>query len=471
MNRWMDRPIAEIAAGLRTRETTATQLLDEARDAHDRWDPILKAYKEWDPDRAAHHARAADAAIAGGHDLGPLLGVPVSVKDLFGLTGYPTFAGTPKELPPQWSIDGPVMQVLRRQCPVIAGKTHMVEFAFGGLGTNRHWGTPRNPWDKSSHRVPGGSSAGAGVSLMEGSALLAFGSDTAGSVRIPASMTGCAGLKVTHGRWSLEGIVPLSPTLDTPGILTRSAADLAYGFYTLDPAHAGKPVADPLPVAEMAGLRLGMVEELFWDDLSPGIGEAADRAIDELVRAGARKVPLTVPELAAAAALHAEGGVAAPELRAFLVNNLSPWLETVDPVVARRMAAVKDLSAEDYLNRFARLQVMARSANDTLAAVDVLVSPTVAITPPTTEGIADGNAYAAANMAALRNTSPANYLGLCAVTLPCGLDAAGMPVGLQLNARGGTEERLLAIALGAERVLGTAVERIGRPPVGGHGGE
>ena len=470
MTRWLERSIAEIAVGLRARETTATRLLNEAQEAHDRWDHDLKAYKFWDPERAAHHARAADAAIAGGHDPGPLLGIPVSVKDLYGLTGYPTFAGTPTELPPSWSLDGPLMRVLRRQCPVLAGKTHTVEFAFGGLGTNRHWGTPRNPWDGSTHRVPGGSSAGAGVSLMEGSALLAFGSDTAGSVRIPASMTGCAGLKVTHGRWPLEGIVPLSPTLDTPGILTRSVEDLAYGFYALDPAHAGKPLPDPLPVAEMCGLRLGVVEKLFWQDLSPGIGEAADRAIDDLVQAGARKVPLTLPELVTAAALHAEGGVAAPELCAFLVKNLSPWLETVDPVVARRMAAVKEMSAEDYLDRLARIHAMGRSANETLAAVDLLVSPTVALTPPATEEVADGDAYAAANLAALRNTSPANYLGLCAITLPCGLDAAGMPVGLQLMARGGTEERLFAIALAAERVLGTAVERIGRPPLGGSGG-
>src|SRR5580704_11006818 len=149
-----------------------------------------------------------------------------------------------------WEQDGPLVATLRRQLGVIMGKTHMVEFAFGGTGRNSHHGAPYNPWDAGAHRSVGGSSSGAGVSLLEGSALLAFGSDTAGSVRIPACMTGNAGLKVTIGRWSTDGVVPLSFTFDTPGLLARSVSDLAYGFASLDPA-----AIDPLSFAAPASKR------------------------------------------------------------------------------------------------------------------------------------------------------------------------------------------------------------------------
>jgi aspartyl-tRNA(Asn)/glutamyl-tRNA(Gln) amidotransferase subunit A len=163
--------------------------------------------------------------------------VPVSIKDLFAAFGYPCFAGSSRRLPADpWERDGPLVATLRRHLGVIMGKTHMVEFAFGGTGHNSHWGAPYNPWDAAVHRSVGGSSSGAGGSLLEGSAALAFGSDTAGSVRIPAAMTGTVGLKVTLGRWSTEGVVPLSPTFDTPGLLARSVSDVAYGFAALDPA-------------------------------------------------------------------------------------------------------------------------------------------------------------------------------------------------------------------------------------------
>jgi Asp-tRNA(Asn)/Glu-tRNA(Gln) amidotransferase A subunit family amidase len=176
----------------------------------------LHAYSFWAPEQARTVAKAADAAFAAGVSAGPLQGLPVSIKDLFAAAGYPCFAGSSRRLPTEpWERDGPLVATLRRQLGVIMGKTHMVEFAFGGTGQNSHHGAPFNPWDATAHRSVGGSSSGAGVSLLEGSAVLAFGSDTAGSVRIPACMTGNAGLKVTIGRWSTNGIVPLSFTFDT----------------------------------------------------------------------------------------------------------------------------------------------------------------------------------------------------------------------------------------------------------------
>src|SRR3984957_2139028 len=233
----ISRPLIEIANALREKRTTAQELVEAAGARHESFGARLHAYSLWAPERARESAKAADAAFASGASVGPLQGLPISIKDLFAAEGFACFAGSSRRLPPSpWETDGPVVATLRRQLGVIMGKTHMVEFAFGGAGHNCHWGAPYNPWDASAHRSPGGSSSGAGVSLLEGSALLALGSDTAGSVRIPACMTGNVGLKVTLGRWSTEGVVPLSPTFDTPGLLARSALDAAYGFAALDPA-------------------------------------------------------------------------------------------------------------------------------------------------------------------------------------------------------------------------------------------
>jgi aspartyl-tRNA(Asn)/glutamyl-tRNA(Gln) amidotransferase subunit A len=211
-------PIAEIAALLGEGKLKARALAEEAIANHERFGSRLMAYSQWAPEHARKCADAADAAFAVGSRAGSLQGIPTSIKDLFAVAGFPTHAGSPRRLPTKFEIDGPVVANLRAQLATVMGKTHMVEFAFGGTGQNAHYGSPRNPWDATAHRSPGGSSSGAGVSLCEGSALLAFGTDTAASVRLPAAMTGNAGLKLTKGRWSTEGIVPLSFTLDTPGI-------------------------------------------------------------------------------------------------------------------------------------------------------------------------------------------------------------------------------------------------------------
>ena len=232
----LDKRLADLALDLRLGKVNAQDLAYAVIDNHDNSCHSLNAYKTWDKEKIIQQAKVADSALNAGIDGGSLQGLPVSVKDLYGVTGFPTFAGSPKSLPKRWEREGPVIKALRRQLAVIAGKTHTVEFAFGGLGANPHWTTPRNPWDRDKHRVPGGSSSGAGVTLAVGSALLALGTDTAGSVRIPASMTGNVGFKTSIGRWSVEGIVPLSPSLDTVGLLARSVEDVAFGFLALDPA-------------------------------------------------------------------------------------------------------------------------------------------------------------------------------------------------------------------------------------------
>ena len=452
--------IAVLAAALRDGRTSAEML---AETAIERRREALGAYKTWRPDAARAHARAADAAFAVGADLGPLQGLPVSVKDIYGLEGWPTFAGSPRELPPAWQREGPVVARLRQQLPVIPGKTHTVEFAFGGLGSNPHWPPPRNPWDAETPRVAGGSSSGAGVSLQEGSAVLALGTDTAGSVRIPAAMTGSVGLKTTHGRWSIDGIVPLSPSLDTAGVLVRTVADAALGFAALDGPAAGWRIPEP---PALAGLTFGVPEDFFWADCDPGVAEAVRAAIGELTRAGAQAVSRELPQADPAYAIFREGGLAAPEFYEFLRAELPDWLEALDPNVRGRMEATEDLKAWAYLNRRRRLRALGSAANANLAGVDALLTPTVPVTPPAIADLDDPKTYRRANLLALRNTSVVNYLRLSALSLPVGLDTAGLPVGLQVIMPAGADERLIAVGLAIERALGTGRERLGRAPLG-----
>jgi aspartyl-tRNA(Asn)/glutamyl-tRNA(Gln) amidotransferase subunit A len=459
--------LVDIAQALRGRRVRAQEVVETAIARHERFGERLHAYSQWTPDRARESAKAADAAFAAGATVGPLQGVPISIKDLFAAEGFPCFAGSSRRLPADpWEKDGPLVATLRRQLGVIMGKTQMVEFAFGGTGLNSHWGAPYNPWDASAHRSPGGSSSGAGVSLLEGSALLALGSDTAGSVRIPACMTGNVGLKVTLGRWSTEGVVPLSQTFDTPGLLARSVSDAAYGFAALDPAlgNAERFMAKSSTQA-LNGVRIAVDDPFLWRDCDPGIAEAAKDAVDALAREGAVLREMPMPAAAEAYAVFLEGGVSAIELRSFLDQELPDWLVQLDPIMASAVQGAATLSAREYLARLGRLKLLARSAAPCFDEIDIIASPTLCITPPLLSEIGDAQSYLAANRRIVRNTVAVNYLGLCGITLPVGLDRAGMPVGLQFIAPAWSEERLFAIALAAERVLGNAAERLGTPPL------
>jgi aspartyl-tRNA(Asn)/glutamyl-tRNA(Gln) amidotransferase subunit A len=457
------RPLAEIAALLGEGKLTARALVDQAIANHERFGAKLMAYSQWAPEHARKCAEAADAAFAIGSRAGSLQGIPTSIKDLFAVAGFPTYAGSPKRLPPKFEIDGPLVANLRRQLATVMGKTHMVEFAFGGTGHNAHYGSPRNPWDAMAHRSPGGSSSGAGVSLCEGSALLAFGSDTAASVRLPAAMTGNAGLKLTKDRWSSEGIVPLSFTFDTPGILARSMADAGFSFAALDPDLGdGFAFLRRVP-ADVNGLRIGIADSWFWDGCENGIGEIVRSAIDTLARAGAVVKEKPLPEAREAFAVFSEGGVSAIELRAFLDRELPDWLATIDPVNVPALNNAETLSAREYLTRRSRLREAAKSAAGRFDDVDVIATPTVMITPPVMTEDEGPEKFWARNSATVHNLVPGNYLVLCAATLPVGLDRLGMPVGLQLIAKGGDDERLVMIACAAERVLGTPREILGAP--------
>ncbi|MCE9684264.1 amidase [Halomonas alkalisoli] len=456
-------PLRDQHAALRKGKLSAIELAEAACEAYRTRGQHDNAYLTWQGEAALAFAQATDAVIAQGGDTGALMGMAVSIKDIYAVPGLPTYAGSSQRLPADWERPGPIVAALLAQLPSLMGKTHSVEFAFGGLGTNAHWGTPRNPWDSQVHRTPGGSSSGAGVSLIGGTASLALGTDTAGSVRIPASMTGVAGLKTTAGRWPTEQIVPLSSTLDTPGLLARRVDDLAFAFDALDGSLSPKPMRVP-STPSLADLTFGVPERFFWDDCSPGIAEAVQQAIRQLEAAGARIVSIELPDTDDAYELFQKGGVAAPELAAFLNTELPHMIEALDPNVAARIRAADDMPAWEYVRRRTLLDKLCQTAAKRLGQVDAVLTPTVAITPPTLESLAPEGAYAKANMKALRNTVMANFMGLCGLTLPVGRDATGMPVGLQLLAGPWQDARLLAIGQAIEAKLGSGVDILGEPP-------
>ncbi len=453
----------------------------------------LNAYVCFDADGAFAQARAIDAQVALGQDPGPLAGLAVSVKDLYGVEGLPTAAGSKRALPQRWQQEGFLVRALRSLGALIVGKTHTVEFAFGGVGLNPHAGTPVNPWDAQEHRVPGGSSSGAGVSLCEGSAQLALGSDTGGSIRIPASATGVVGLRSTTGRWPTDGVVPLSSTLDTVGLLANTAADLRYAFAAIDSlaeaaqaeAAPGRrrattdsapgrswgsvPAEPPVPAQaqEVAGLRIGIPQSYAWADAEPAVASAVRQALADLEAAGAILVDdLDLPEFDQVGRAYLAGTIVTPECVEFLGRELPDWLGILDPVVGKRLEDGRETSAVAYVG-VQRLRRRASAAvHERMDAenVDLLAVPTLPLTPPTVESLSELEVYREANRRMLSSTSPASMLSMCAVSLPAGLDALGMPAGLQLMGRKGSDLALLATAAAVEAVLGEASVLLGTPP-------
>ncbi len=457
-----DLTVADAARALRDGKVTATALAEDAIARQEKFGKTIGSYMQFLPAEARRAAKAADAAFAAGADLGPLQGIPVSVKDLFAMEGLPIYAGSAKELPEKFRAEGPLVRRLRQQLAVIVGRTHTSEFAYGeyGYGTNSQHHTPRNPWDPVHVRPPGGSSSGAATSLCEGTALVGIGSDTTGSVREPACLTGNVGLKITHGRWSLDGIVPCSPTLDTPGPLARTVGDCGLAFAGLDPSCDGKALGRAMASSDVAGLRIGVAEDHYWDDSTPSVAEGVKRALDELARAGARLIPMKLPEARKAQTVFDDGDPCTVELYAFLSSELPSWIETLRPSLKTKVLAGGKMAAADYYRRWHLARSMTKAFEPRWAEVDVFAMPTISITPPTVEELKkkpDPNES--------RNTSMVNLLRLCAVSMPVGLDVAGMPIGLQLAAPTMGEERLLAIAAACERVLGTSRQRLGVPPM------
>lgn len=451
---WLKQPIAKLQQALREQAVSARDLHLASKAAIESDEAARSAYRQVQRIETSKACEAVDQALAVGEDYGPLMGLPISIKDIYGVPGYETWAGSPRKLPPAWEIAGPVVHNALTQKAIVTGKTHTVEFAFGGLGVNQHHGTPINPHDRSVHRVPGGSSSGAGVSVATGTAVLAFGTDTAGSVRVPASMTGLTGLKTTRGRWSTQGIVPLSSSLDSPGLLGHRVEDVAIGYAAIETASRSDDLLEAIrKTAESEAFRLGIPSRFFRDDCSPGINEAFEKAVGQFEQEGIGTVSAELPGTAQAWELFRQGGLAGPELFAFLSAELPDWLNTLDERVAMRIRGAEQMRAAEYIYRQKTIDSLSAEAEVLFDHIDALITPTVAITPPRLVDIAGEREYAESNYLALRNTVMVNLMGLCALTIPIGKDAEGMPVGLQVIGRSGADTRIIAIGLQLEQAL------------------
>ncbi|HEV2675077.1 MAG TPA: amidase [Aliidongia sp.] len=391
-------------------------------------------------------AAASDALRAQGQVASPLAGLPVSIKDLFDVAGEVTLAGSTAlgDRRPA-AEDAPIVRRLRAAGAVIVGKSNMVEFAYSGLGLNPHYGTPGNPFDRA--RVPGGSSSGAGVSAADGMCAVAIGTDTGGSVRIPAAFCGLVGLKPTQRRITRAGAVPLSTSLDSIGPLAASVACCAL----VDAVLAGEDPA-PLPDLPLAGLRFAVPTGYVLDDLAPVVATAFARALKQLADAGARIVETPMAVLARVQDINRLGGVAGPEAFAWHRILLAQAGHRYDPRVRSRLEASAGVSAADYIAALELRAALIAAFDQATAPFDAVLTPTVPVPPPRQDELVADADYMRWNGLVLRNTSLFNALDRCALTLP--VQAPGeLPVGLSLVGEHGGDRRLLAVGQAVEAAL------------------
>jgi aspartyl-tRNA(Asn)/glutamyl-tRNA(Gln) amidotransferase subunit A len=390
-------------------------------------------------------ADAADARAMHGVSLGPLDGTIVSIKDLFDVAGESTRAGSKilaDEAPPA-KADAPAVRRLRAAGAVMVAKTNMTEFALGAIGANPHFGTPGNPRDRA--RVPGGSSAGAAVAAADGMCEIAIGSDTGGSVRIPAALCGITGFKPSRQRVPTEGAFPLSTTLDSVGPLARSVADCARA----DAVMSGEDF-EPVELFPLAGLRFGIAQGFPLENLDETVSGAFSAAIERLQKAGVRITEETVPLFDEMRQVNAYGGIVQPEACAIHRDRLKRRGADMDPNIRVRIERGCAISVADYIGMLHARERLVRAVDRRLAGFDALVMPTAGIVAPTIAEVADPEIFAKRNAMLLRNTSAGNFFDLCGISLPL---PAKLPVGLMLLARNGHDRTLLRIAAAVEKLF------------------
>ncbi|KAI3596363.1 putative amidase [Cupriavidus necator H850] len=398
---------------------------------------------------AAQVARAADAAGRAGKALHPLAGLPVSVKDLYDVAGEVTSAASlvRKDAAPA-TADATVVARLRAAGAALVGRTNMTEFAFSGVGINPHYGTPVNPAGTDGvARIPGGSSSGAAVSVALGLAVAALGSDTGGSIRIPAALCGITGFKPTTRRVPLTGAFPLSYTLDTACAMARTVSDCI----AMDSVIADSAVIPR--VTNPAATRLAIPRQVLLDDLDPVVARAFDRALGRLSAAGVQLEHVDLPELGELAGLNAQGGFSSAEAFAIHRHLLAGRRELYDPRVASRIDRGANISAADYIDLGrARLDWIARM-QARLTRFDAVVCPTVPMVAPEIAPLRTDDAqFFRVNALLLRNTSAFNFLDGCSISMPCHAPDE-LPVGLMLSHGPMRDADLLGTALALECIV------------------
>jgi aspartyl-tRNA(Asn)/glutamyl-tRNA(Gln) amidotransferase subunit A len=438
-------PVHQLSRELHERRLSPVDLVDAYLARIAASDPKLHAFVDVYADDARLAARGAEAAIRSGHAVGPLHGIPIALKDLIELEGKVVTGGCEVWAARKATRTATLARRLIAQGMIVLGKTHTVEFAMGGWGTNTRRGTPWNPWDPKRARTPGGSSSGSGVAVAAGLAPWAVGTDTGGSVRLPASWCGITGLKTTIGRVSTYGVLPLSPTLDTPGPMARSVEDVALLYMAMqgeDPLDArtrGVPYTDPMPHLRrgVRGLRLARMPEAERQHASTDVLAAYDRSLAELERLGAQIVRIDLPFLFS--------DVAAANLRIMAAESYALYHELIDdesapldPHVRPRIAAGKGMAAQAYIDALRMREAMKLQFAAAMEGMDALLTPTTMTTAVPLEEVDQTKAPA-------HFTRFGNFLDLCALAVPNGIAPDGLPTSLQIVCRGLDEPLALRI--------------------------
>ncbi len=437
--------VAELSRALQSRSITSAAVTERCLEQIAGRDPSINAFITVLADEAREQARAADQEIAAGRYRGPLHGVPISLKDLIDLRGTPTSAASRVRRGHVAAHDAVVSTRLRAAGAVFVGKTNLHEFALGTTNEDSAYGPVHHPLDPT--RSPGGSSGGSAAAIVADMCYASIGSDTGGSIRIPAAACGLVGLKPAFGEIPIDGVVPLSSTLDHVGPLCRSVDDAALLHQTL----AGMPNPSPLEPRDLSGLRFGIPRGYFFDVLDPEIAARFHEACTRLTTAGAILDDVAIPHAADAPTIYVH--IALPEAAAFHAKTLESQPEKYTPNVRLRLEMARYILGEDYVRAMHGRDVLIREVNTALHGRDGLLLPTLPV-PAVKLGAANvsiGTAEQPVRAVTLRLTQPFNITGHPAITMPCGRTHDGLPAGAQLV--GMETVALLSVASAIEKVL------------------
>lgn len=443
--------ISELAPRLRRKVISPVEVTRACLDRIEQMNPGLNAFITITAESAHAEARTAETEIARGDWRGPLHGVPIALKDLIDTAGTRTTAASALYKDRIPASDAEVVRRLRQAGAVMIGKNNLHEFAYGGSSLVTYFGDVHNPWDRT--HIAGGSSGGSAAAVAARLAYAAIGTDTAGSIREPAALCGCVGLKPTYGRVSSRGVIPLSASLDHVGPLTASVEDAAIvlqaiaGYDAADTTSANVPVADYVSTLREGAkaLRVGVPRAYFFDDLDSEVSAAMEHALNGIATlvAEVKEVHLDVPtdrklQAAESWAYHAENIVKSPEL--------------YQPETLRRVRTGENISVAEYIEKRCELEMARRSIAKIFADVDVLVTPTTPIPAPAIAELkANPDALRPAELTLLRNTRPFNVWGLPAISVPCGFTQSGLPIGLQIAGPHWREDLVLRLAFAYEQ--------------------
>lgn len=453
--------ISELSQLLRRREISPVEATGTCLERIEQRNPALNAFITVTAESALAEARAAEDEIGRGEWRGPLHGVPVALKDLIDTANVRTTAGSAlyKDRVPE--RDAEVVRRLRQAGAVIVGKNNLHEFAYGGSSLVSYFGDVHNPWDVG--RIAGGSSGGSAAAVVAGLACATIGTDTAGSIREPAALCGCVGLKPTYGRVSSRGVIPLSRSLDHVGPLAATVADAAIVLQAIAGYDAADLTSLDVPVADYAGgfredakqMRVGVPRDYFFDDLDPEVAAALEHALKGIATlvAEMKEVRLEVPndrtlQTAESYAYHAANVAASPAL--------------YQPETVRRIRSGEKVTAPEYIERRRELEAARRGIGAVFAGVDVLVTPTTPLPAPSIADFkANPDALRPTELKLLRNTRPFNVWGLPAISVPCGFTESGLPIGLQIAGAHWREDLVLRLAYAYEQATEWHKRRVG----------